>query len=146
MLGRKSAEQQSDRVDVNGGNTDSETGNTFEISYEGDPYDVVYYANVKSYNIGEIRESVFLPLMGSNGLRYAYSDKQVAIAKAMQLNDPLSGGILAPETGGDSSGSGGGSNLPPTELPPTLGGYGSELGQATSGVDDSNPSKVGWWD
>ena len=127
MLGRKSDDQQSDRVDVNDG-VDSETNNTFEICYEGDPYDVVYYANVKAYNIGEIREGKFYPVMTSNGLRYAFDDKQKAIAKAIQMNSPKGGGVLAPQDDVEDGGSGDNSGLPPTELPPTLGGYDSPYG------------------
>ena len=141
MLGRKSVDRDSDRVDVNEDGKDVETKNSFEICYEGDPYDVVYFANVKMYNIGTIEGSTFNPLMGNNGLRYAYDDKQKAIAKAEQLNNPKGGGIIAPETPDDSSGSGDSNGLPPTELPPVLGGYGSAY---QGGSVYQNETSVGW--
>jgi hypothetical protein len=141
MLGRKSDDRDSERVDVNDG-VDSETNNTFEICYEGDPYDVVYYANVKAYNIGQIEGREFSPLLGSNGLRYAYNDKQTAIAKAKQLNDPQSGGVLFPETG-DSNDSGGSDGLPPTELPPNVGGFGSVYDGGYY-ADALNEQATGW--
>jgi len=142
MLGRKSDDRQSERVDVNGDGNDTETGNSYEVCYEGDPYDVVYFANVKMYNIGTIEGSTFNPLMGNNGLRYAYEDKQKAIAKATQLNNPKGGGVLAPEHPDDTP-SDGSNGLPPTELPPTLGGYSAGLG--SGGVGASANEQVGGW-
>ena len=86
----------SERVDVNGPQ-DAETGNTFSVAFNGDPYSVVYFANVSSYNIGVVNKDTFEPLMGSNGLRYVYTDLTQAIAKAEQLNNPAEGGVLSPE-------------------------------------------------
>jgi len=85
----------SERVDVNE-SQDVETGNNFNVAFSGDPYSVVYFDNVGMYNIGVVTGSQFEPLVGSNGLRYAYADLTQARAKAEQLNNPASGGVIAP--------------------------------------------------
>ena len=120
-----------ERVDVNDA-TDSETGSNFTVSYNGDPYSVVYFANVSMYNIGTINGSKFDPLMGSNGLRYAYSDLTQAIAKAEQLNNPSGGGVLSPE-------------IEPENVGDTEGDTGLPLTDPTGGFDFGNSSPAYGW-
>lgn len=87
-----------ERVDVNEDDLpqDTETGSTFSVAFNGDPYSVVYFGDVSMYNIGVVNGDNFEPLMGSNGLRYAYADLTQAIAKAEQLNNPKGGGVITP--------------------------------------------------
>ena len=121
----------SERVDVNE-NQDVETGNTFNVAYRGDPYSVVYFDNVGMYNIGVVTGSQFEPLLGSNGLRYAYADLTQARAKAEQLNNPSAGGVLSPE-------------IQPENVGETEGETGLPLTDPTGGFDFGNSSPAYGW-
>lgn len=81
-----------ERVDVN----DAETSSAANVVWRGSPYSVALIKG--SYNIGKVDSNdKFDPLMGANGLRYAYDTQNAAISKAEQLNNPLAGGVRSPQ-------------------------------------------------
>tara|TARA_B110000444_G_scaffold244610_1_gene264235 strand:- start:110 stop:556 length:447 start_codon:yes stop_codon:yes gene_type:complete len=82
---------ENDGVDVN----DAETGTAGTIVWSGSPYSVAVLKG--SFNIGRETDNGFEALMGSNGLRYVYSEKSKAIEKAERLNNPQSGGFQIPQ-------------------------------------------------
>ena len=63
--------------------------------WSGSPYSVAVLKG--SFNIGRETDNGFEALMGSNGLRYVYSEKSKAIEKAERLNNPQSGGFQIPQ-------------------------------------------------
>ena len=85
------------QTDANGGVdvNDAETGTAGNIVFSGNPYSVALLKN--SYNIGSETSNGFVPLMGSNGLRYVYDEEAEAVEKATRLNNPQSGGFTAPQ-------------------------------------------------